>query len=160
MKKISIWLAITLECACLVSIGFCFGIKTFEGIVAFIVVFWIIAVALLILLRRLDKKATFRNLEIESYSDGDKRAREILQNFEWSPVNSKLSNEPRYITFRFNCSNVKDFDWMVKYISVTGKYLNGDKDNPYAEMGIYIGDHLYKCHKSNMHYSVTEIYKI
>ena len=160
MKKISIWLAIILECACLVSIGFCFGINTFEGIVAFIVVFWIIAVALLILLRRLDKKATFRNLEIESYSDGDKRAREILQNFEWSPVNSKLSNEPRYITFRFNCSNVDDFDWMVKYISVTGKYLNGDKDNPYAEMGIYIGDHLYKCHKSNMHYSVTEIYKI
>lgn len=160
MKKISIWLAIILECACLVSIGFCFGIKTFDGIVAFIVVFWIIAVALLILLRRLDKKATFRNLEIESYSDGDKRAREILQNFEWSPVNSKLSNEPRYITFRFNCSNVDDFDWMVKYISVTGKYLNGDKDNPYAEMGIYIGNHLYKCHKSNMHYSVTEIYKI
>ena len=160
MKKISIWLAITLECTCLVSIGFCFGIKTFEGIVSFIVVFWIIAVALLILLRRLDKKATFRNLEIKSYSDGDKRARVILQNFEWSPVNSKLSNEPRYITFRFNCSNVEDFDWMVKYISVTGKYLNGDKDNPYAEMGIYIGDHLYKCHKSNMHYSVTEIYKI
>ena len=160
MKKISIWLAIILECACLVSIGFCFGIKTFEGIVAFIVVFWIISVALLILLRRLDKKATFRNLEIESYSDGDKRAREILQNFEWSPVNSKLSNETRYITFRFNCSNVEDFDWMVKYISVTGKYLNGDKDNPYAEMGIYIGDHLYKCHKSNMHYSVTEIYKL
>lgn len=160
MKIISIWLAVILECACLVSIGFCLGIKTFWGIVALIVAFWTIAITLFILLRRFDKKATIRNLEIESYSDGYKRAGEILQNLEWFPVNSKLSNEPRYITFRFNCCNLEDFDWIVKYISATGKYLNGDKDNPYAEMGVYIGDHLYKCHKSNMHYSVTEIYKI
>lgn len=130
MKKISIWLAIILECACLVSIGFCFGIKTFEGIAIFIGLFWIIAIALLALLRRFDKKTTFKNLEIESYSEGDKRTREILRNFEWTPVNSILSNVPRHISFRLNCSNVEDFDWVVKYISATGKYLNGDKDNP------------------------------
>lgn len=160
MRKISIGVAIILECACLVSIGFCFGLKTFEGIITFIAFFWIIAITLLILLRRFDKKATFKNLEIDSYSDGDKRACEILQTFEWTPVNSNLSSVPRFITFRFNCRNTKDFDWLVKYISSTGKYLNGDKDNPNAEMAIFIDGHMYKCHKSNMHYSITEIYKL
>ena len=65
-----------------------------------------------------------------------------------------------FVAFRFNCTNSEDFDWIVKYISATGKYLNNDRNNPYAEMGIFIGNYMYKCIKTNGHYPVNEIYKL
>ena len=155
MNKIKFSTAIILECAWLIIISLCLGLKTVESIVTFIIGFWIIAIALFILIKRFNKKRTFKNLNIDSYSEGDAKAYEILDKLEWTNVNTS-----HFVAFKFNCTNSEDFDWVVKYISATGKYLNGDKDNSYAEMGIFIGDHLYKCHKYNMHYSVTEIYKL
>ena len=155
MNKIKFSIVIILECAWLVIISLCFGLKTVEGIVTFIIGFWIIAIALLILIKRIDKKRTFKNLNINSYLEGDAKADEILDKLEWTNVNTS-----HFVAFRFNCTNSEDFDWIVKYISATGKYLNNDRNNPYAEMGIFIGYYMYKCFKTNGQYPVNEIYKM
>ena len=155
MNKIKFSTAIILECAWLVIISLCLGLKTVEGIVTFIIGFWIIAIAFFILIKRFNKKRTFKNLNIDSYSEGDAKAYEILDKLEWTNVNTS-----HFVAFRFNCTNSEDFDWIVKYISATGKYLNNDRNNPYAEMGIFIGNYMYKCIKTNGHYPVNEIYKL
>ena len=88
MNKIKFSTTIILECAWLIIISLCLGLKTVEGIVTFIIGFWIIAIALFILIKRFNKKRTFKNLNIDSYSEGDAKAYEILDKLEWTNVNT------------------------------------------------------------------------
>ena len=107
-------------------------------------------------------------LGLGSYDDGIEKAIRIMEKLQWSPTGSAQSSKKQYMTLRCAPNNIKDFDWLVKYISHSGchaELLERDSDassvisNPYAMMQKTVGDSTLQCTKVNSDYTVDIIYR-
>ena len=115
-----------------------------------------------------DDKEKMTELGLDSYDDGIEKAIRIMEKLQWSPTGSAQSSKKQYMTLRCAPNNIKDFDWLVKYISHSGYHaelLERDSDansvisNPYAKMLKTIGDSTLQCTKVNSDYTVDIIYR-
>ena len=115
-----------------------------------------------------DDKEKMTELGLDSYDDGIEKAISIMEKLQWSPTGSAQSSKKQYMTLRCAPNNIKDFDWLVKYISHSGchaELLERDSDassvisNPYAMMQQTVGDSTLQCVKVNSDYTVDIIYR-
>lgn len=156
---------------CLVLIGGFISINTliafvwlldggsWDSYVFFITLLWVVFIIFILLYYANSRGKTLRNLNIDSFSDGKKKAEKILGEMKWSPTGSEQYDTSKYVSYRSLNSNKNDFDWVVKYISAEGISSKGDSNNPYAELHIFIGNSIYTCDKVNQEYTVTAIYR-
>ena len=108
-----------------------------------------------IVFMRLDKKSQLKDIGLDSCSEGKGKAEYIIGMQRWERTGSLQTNSPRYVCYRYNSPNQNDFDWLVKYIGVTGSMWNSK--NPNSQMFILLGSCYYRCDRVNSDYTVTQI---
>ncbi len=112
---------------------------------------FVITIPTLIFLLWANSKPKKERLGIKYSSEGKEKANRIVSRFKWHRAGSAQTDYPYYVCYRYNCGNVADFDWLVKYLSVEGA-----KDKCGNSYRILKGSK-YSCMSANRDFTVTQI---
>ena len=110
-----------------------------------------IMIPCVILIFCLEKKWGRESIGVSSFSEAKVKANDIVNKLRWERAGSAQTDFPYYVCQRYKCTNVADFDWLVKYITV-----KGGKDK-YGESSVFLKDSMYTCNSVNRDYTVTQI---
>lgn len=113
--------------------------------------FFTIMIPCMILMFCLENKWRRESIGVTSFSEAKEKANDIVNKLRWEHAGSAQTDFPYYVCQRYKCTNVADFDWLVKYITV-----KGGKDK-YGKSSVLLKESMYTCNSVNRDYTVTQI---